>query len=169
MSSYINSLKSQHKNCDLYNRRRNVFRSNTNINTPLTSPPSREIYKSFVALTPFIAMKNIITIGQVFLPIGMYTIAYGFKLSASGIAGNGINNNINYGLSIIAANKFDIVQNNCLYNILFDDISTFQSFNSIAVVMINTPCTLYFNSVLDNTYTVVDTLAKDAYITAIAL
>jgi hypothetical protein len=105
------------------------------------------------------------------IPPGVWSISFGWKMSTEGKQGNGQNYNVLYGLSKISS-EFDVLEVNGLYNIFYNDPTTFQSYYHNIVLVLTCNTTLFLNGLLNNNSfpnnnsTIVDTTMTNSYINA---
>jgi hypothetical protein len=115
---------------------------------------------------PFIKTHNIITGASILnIPSGVWSICFGWKMSADGDIGDGTNYNVTYGLSK-SPTGLELLEINGLYNIFFEDPTTFQSHYQSVVLVFKKNTTIYLNAFLNNETSVVDTVMINSYIHA---
>lgn len=118
---------------------------------------------------PFIRTQNIITGATILnIPAGTWSICFGWKMSAEGEEGDGTNYNVTYGLSKLSS-RFELLEINGLYNIFYDDPTTFQSHYQSVVLVFTENTTIYLNAFLNNEPSLVDTTMINSYINAVLL
>ena len=123
---------------------------------------------------PFINTKNLITGTSILcIPPGVWSISFGWKMSAEGKLGNGQNYNVIYGLSKSSIG-FDVLEVNGLYNIFYNDPTTFQSYYHNIVLVFTCNTSIFLNALLNNNSfhdvtehsSIVDTTMINSYINA---
>lgn len=118
---------------------------------------------------PFIRTQNIITgVTALNIPPGTWSICFGWKMSAEGDNGDGTNYNVTYGLSKLSTG-FELLEINGLYNIFYDDPTTFQSHYQSVVLVFTKNTTIYLNAFLNNEPSIVDTTMINSYINAVLI
>lgn len=121
---------------------------------------------------PFINTRNSIT-GTTLscIPPGVWSISFGWKMGTEGKQGNGQNYNVVYGISKLSLG-FDVLEVNGLYNIFYNDPTTFQSYYQNIVLVFTRSTSLFLNASLNNhsisniDSTMVDTTMRNSYINA---
>jgi hypothetical protein len=155
-------LKSDCKNNDVF--RREKERNDTRKRAS-PYPIGFRMHDSDLSV-PFVKMQNSITgASLVNMPPGVWSISFGWKMGAVSRKGDGANCNVVYGLSR-EAGKYDLVEVNALYNIFYDDESTYQSYYQNTVRLFTTATSLFLNARLDNAGSDVGTVMSNSYITA---
>ena len=113
---------------------------------------------------PFVKTHNIITGTSILnIPSGVWSICFGWKMSADGDIGDGTNYNVTYGLSK-SPTGLELLEINGLYNIFYEDPTTFQSHYQSVVLVFKKNTTIYLNAFLNNEISVVDTAMINSYI-----
>jgi hypothetical protein len=134
-----------------------------------TQPPQYPIgyvLKNTVKTIPFLQTQIIIHCAHItHIPPGIWSISFGWKMSSTGTMGDGANNNVKYGLSK-NANLYDLIEINSVYNIKYDDPTTYQSYYHNIVLSFTTDTCIFFNASLNNISEDVDTLINDSFLSA---
>jgi hypothetical protein len=115
---------------------------------------------------PFVKTHNIVTGASILnIPSGVWSICFGWKMSADGDIGDGTNYNVTYGLSK-SPTGFELLEINGLYNIFYEDSTTFQSHYQCVVLVFKKNTTIYLNAFINNETSFVDTTMVGSYINA---
>jgi hypothetical protein len=115
----------------------------------------------------FITTQNIITGCSLDMSPGIWSITFAFELSTKSTRGDGLHSNITYGIS--KNQSFDIIKINDLYNIFYDDVTTYQSYYRNFIHTFDKNETIYLHAFLNNPYELVDIYMKNSSITAILI